>query len=371
MRAPAAAVALLLLGSAGGCGGGKEPQVPSAPRTGTSPRPAPPRPDEPVDRLTLRRQVGEVLVLAFGGTTAPEYVVRALREGRVSGVILFGGNVSAPDQLRALTASLQRASGRRALVMTDQEGGPFHILPWAAPTEPQAAQATPAQATAQARAAARDLRAVGINVTLAPVADVGRPGSALGARTFPGGPEGVGRSVAAAVRAYRAGGIAATAKHFPGLGGASENTDDAAVSLRLESGDLTPFKAAIGAGVPLVMASHALYGNVDPDRLASQSPVILRDLLRGRLGYDGAVITDSMEAEAVTSRMPITTASERALMAGADLVLMTGDGSFRPVSLAFVARARRDPAFRARVREAAARVLELKRRLRLSPPARR
>jgi beta-N-acetylhexosaminidase len=370
MRAPAATVALLLLGCAGGCGGGSEPRVPSAPPSPSTPRPASPRPEGPVDRLSLGEQVGQVLVLAFGGTTAPEYVRRALREGRVSGVILFGGNVSSPGQVRALTASLQQASGRRALVMTDQEGGPFHILPWAAPSEPQSAQATPAQATAQARAAARDVRAVGINVTLAPVADVGRPGSALGARTFPGGPREVGRNVADAVRAYRAGGIAATAKHFPGLGGASENTDDAAVSLRLDASDLVPFKEAIAAGVPLVMASHAVYENVDGRRLASQSPVILTDLLRRRLGYEGVVITDSMEAEAVTSRSTVAAASERALMAGADLVLMTGDGSFRPVSLAFLARARRDRAFRARVRAAAARVLELKRRLRLSPPDR-
>jgi beta-N-acetylhexosaminidase len=315
--------------------------------------------------------VGEVLVLAFGGTSAPEYVLRALREGRVAGVILFGGNVSSPEQVRALTASLQRASGERALVMTDQEGGPFHILPWAAPSDPQAAQVTPRQAAGQARAAARDLRAVGVNVTLAPVADVGQPGSALVARTFPGGPEAVGRSVAAAVEAYRVGGVGSTAKHFPGLGAARQNTDDAAVSLRLQAGDLTPFKAAVAAGVRLVMASHAVYGNVDPRRLASQSPVILRDLLRRRLGFDGAVITDSMEAEAVTRRTTVEVASERALMAGADLILMTGDGSFRPVSRAFLARARRDRAFQARVREAAARVLELKARLELSPPATR
>ena len=359
-----------------GCGGGGDsPQVPIAPLTTSTAtsasKPASSAPRAPVDRLTLRQQVGQVLVLAFGGTQAPDYVLRALREGRVAGVILFGGNVSGPPQVRALTASLQRASGRRALVMTDQEGGQFHILPWAAPSDGEADQTTPAQAAGQARTAARDLRAVGVNVTLAPVADVGRPGSALAARTFPGGPSRVASSVAAAVRAYRAGGVAATAKHFPGLGAATSNTDDAPASVSLAASDLEPFKAAISAGVPLVMASHALYPNVDGSHLASQSPALLRDLLRGRLGYRGAVITDSMEAEAVTSRSSVETASQRALLAGADLILMTGDGSFRPVSQSLLARARRDRAFRARVRAAAAQVLALKRSLGLSPPAAR
>jgi beta-N-acetylhexosaminidase len=361
------AVVAFALAGCGGEGAGSRP----APQTGEAGARPPAAARAAIDRLSLRQQVGQVLVLAFGGTEAPGYVRRALGRGRVAGVILFGGNVAGPAQVRALTASLQRASGRGALVMTDQEGGPFHILPWAAPDTGQATQRTPAQARAQAAAAASDLRAVGVNVTLAPVADAGRPGSALAARAFPGGPRAVAAQVGAAVRAYRAGGVAATAKHFPGLGAAAANTDDAPASVRLTAGDLVPFKAAIAAGVPLVMASHAVYPNLDAGRLASQSPVILGDLLRSRLGFRGVVISDSMEAEAVIRRSGVAAASQRALLAGCDLILMTGDGSFRPVSLAFLARARRDQAFRARVREAAARVLALKRSLGLSPPGAR
>jgi beta-N-acetylhexosaminidase len=141
--------------------------------------------------------------------------------------------------------------------------------------------------------------------------------------------------------------------------------------VRLAASDLEPFKAAIAAGVPLIMASHARYPNVDGRNLASQSPALLNDLLRGRLGFRGTVITDSIEARAVTGRSSVAVASQRALLAGADLILMTGDGSFRPVSLSLLARARRDRVFRARVRAAAARVLALKRTLGLavSPPA--
>jgi beta-N-acetylhexosaminidase len=310
-----------------------------------------------------------VLVIAFGGTSAPEYVSRAVREGRAAGVILFGGNATSPAQVHALTGGLQRASGRGALIATDQEGGEFHVLPWAAPHEGEPAQRDPAAAAAAARDAARDLRAAGVNVTLTPVADVGRPGSALAGRTFPGPAPAVAADVRAALRAYRAGGVAATAKHFPGLGAAGVNTDNGAVTVRLTADDVTPFKAAVAARAPLIMVSHALYPNVDPARIASQSPTIMRELLRKRLGYRGVIVTDSMEARAVIARSSIEVATQRALTAGADLLLLTGDGSFRPVSQALLARARHDPAFHARLADAAARVLALKRTLGLRPPA--
>jgi beta-N-acetylhexosaminidase len=365
-----AALALALGLTACGGGGGGEGSRPSTSTASSSPSASPPPRRAPRRTgLTLRQQVGQVLVISFGGTSPPDYVRRALREGRAAGVILFGGNVESPAQVRALTGSLQRASGRGALVATDQEGGEFHILPWAAPHEGEPAQATPAAADGAARGAVRDLHAAGVNVTLAPVADVGRRGSALAARTFPGAPGAVAANVGAAVRAYRAGGVAATAKHFPGLGAAAVNTDNGAATVRLTAADLVPFKAAVAAGVPLVMVSHAVYPNLDPGRLASQSPTVMRDLLRGRLGYRGVVVTDSMEARAVIQRSSIEVACERALAAGADLLLLTGDGSFRPVSRALLARARRDRAFRARVADAAARVLALKRSLGLRPPA--
>jgi beta-N-acetylhexosaminidase len=368
-RRTALLFALLAIGVAG-CGGGDDGSVRQPPRATSAAPSSPARPPAPRRRgLTLRQQVGQVLVISFGGTSPPDYVRRALREGRAAGVILFGGNVQSPPQVRALTGSLQRASGRGALVATDQEGGEFHILPWAAPHEGEPAQATPAAAARAAGAAVHDLRAVGVNVTLAPVADVGRAGSALAARTFPGAPRAVAAAVGAAVRAYRAGGVAATAKHFPGLGAAAVNTDNGAASVRLTAGDLVPFKAAVAARVPLVMVSHAVYPNLDPARLASQSPTVMRGLLRGRLGYRGVIVTDSMEARAVIQRSSIQDACQRALAAGADLLLLTGDGSFRPVSQALLARARRDAAFRARLADAAARVIALKRSLGLRPPA--
>jgi beta-N-acetylhexosaminidase len=320
------------------------------------------------DRLTLRQQVGQTVILAFAGTSAPDYVLRALRERRAAGVILFAGNVVDTGQLRALTGSLQAAAGGRALVMLDQEGGDVRIAKFAEPVAGQSSLADPAAAAAAARAAAHDLGRVGVNVNLAPVADVGR-GGALASRSYPGDAKAVAAATAAAVGAYEDGGVLPAAKHFPGLGGAGENTDDAAVDVDLKGDDLIPFRAAIRAGVPLIMVSHAVYPSLDRDHPASRSATILRDLLRGRLGFRGVVITDSMEARASLSGTTLTAAAAGSLAAGADLLLLTGDGSFRPVSLALAARARSDDTFRARVRDAAARVLAL--RAGLSPPGSR
>lgn len=357
--------ALLAAGALAACGGsdaGKERTSTQGPRPGRTP--------VPPEGTSLPRLVGQTVILSFEGTTVPSYVQRALREGRVAGVILFAGNIASASQLRALTSALKRASGNRALVMVDQEGGPVRMVPFAAPSLGQPAQSTDDEARAQAAAAARDLRSLGVNVNLAPVADIPSvAGAALAGRAFTGDAGTVAARVRAAVGAYRAGRLGSTAKHFPGLGAAPRNTDDAPVTIgALSQGELAPFEAAIDAGVPLVMASHALYPSLDRHRIASQSPAILQGLLRRRLGFRGVVVTDSMEAQAVLDSASLTEAAARSLQAGADLLLLTGDGSFRPVSRHLMALARRDPAFRARLAAAGARVLALKRRLGLRPP---
>src|SRR3954466_15199906 len=121
--------------------------------------------------LSLQRQIGEVLMIAFHGTTPPGYVQRALRHGRASGVILFRANAPTPAVTSALTRRLQRAGRRRVLIAIDQEGGSIRILPWAAPERSQGATTSAVAARGQAQTAAGDLTAAGVNVTLAPVAD--------------------------------------------------------------------------------------------------------------------------------------------------------------------------------------------------------
>jgi beta-N-acetylhexosaminidase len=283
-------------------------------------------------------------VSSFEGTTLPGYMERRLRAGETVGAILFGENVSDARGTRRLTESIQRAAGDDALVMTDQEGGDVRQLPFAD--------------------TAGELADAGVNVNLAPVADVAAPGSVMAGRAFPTDVPG---NVVAASRELLDAKVMPTVKHFPGFGRATENTDDAPVTIdasrdELET-DLEPFRAAIDADAPLVMASHALYSALDPEYIASQSPAILRDLLRDELGFEGAVITDSLEAEAVLARSSVEVAAERSLAAGADLLLMTGRGSWIRVFPHLLRRARTSPALRARIAESAERVEGLRRRL--------
>jgi beta-N-acetylhexosaminidase len=326
----------------------------------------------PGEQLTLEQQVGQLIVLSFAGTTPPTYVREALRERRAAGVILFGRNISSPGQVRALTTTLRR-SGGNPVVAVDQEGGTVRRLPWAPPAASAREQLARGAVRSDAEAGARALRSVGATVSLAPVADLPSvSGSALASRAFSRDPGVVADAVSDAVRGWRAGGVAATAKHFPGLGGARANTDAAVVTIRrtreaIEVVDLPPFAAAIAAGVPLVMVGHARYPALDRAHIASQSRPIIAGVLRGELGFRGVVVTDSMEARASLATGGIEKASEHAIRAGADLLLLTRRGSYQPVYEHLLAIAEGSPAFRARVRDAATRVLALKRRGALPP----
>src|SRR3954467_10885755 len=358
----------LVVGIAVGAGGG------SGSPGGLPAKVKPPaRAVEKAEGLSLQRQIGQVLMIAFHGTSPPGYVQRALRQGRAGGVILFRANVPSPAVTRALTRRLQRSGRHSVLIATDQEGGSIRILPWAAPVPSQGATPTLVEAKRQATQAAKDLTAAGVNVTLAPVSDVGGPGSVMSGRAFPGGSADVSALTSAAVSGYRGTRVAATLKHFPGLGEAGTNTDDGPATISspraaVATRDLPPFAAGIKAGARLVMASHALFTGLDSKNIASHSRPILTTLLRGKLGFKGVVITDSMEAAAVLKRSSIELAALRSVAAGADLLLLTGPGSFPVVSKQLLTGAKQSKRFRARVAEAAARVIALKRSLGLRAP---
>jgi beta-N-acetylhexosaminidase len=321
--------------------------------------------------LPLRVQVGQLIVSSFDGARLPEYLRRRLRRDETAGVILFGRNVASRASLKRLLRRTQRAADRSALVMTDQEGGPIRILRFAGPVQAQPDQGSAGRVRRLARRAAGQLRGVGVNVVLTPVADL-PVGPIMRPRAFAGSSGAVAARVRGSVRGWRGGRVAATAKHFPGLGAASLNTDRHRVTIglsrrRLER-HLRPFRSAIAVGAPLIMASHAVYPAYDRRRIASQSRALLTRLLRRRLGYDGVIITDSIEAKAVVTRTSVAAAAERSIAAGADLVLATGSATWKLVYPRLLRKARRSAAFRKRVEESAARVLRLKRRLRLRAP---
>jgi len=281
--------------------------------------------------VPLSRLIGQHLMGTFTGTRPGRELLSRIERGRLGAIILRGQNISSTSSLRATVAELQRAarSGGQPplLIAIDQEGGSVKRLASAPPYE-SAAQLGAAGDGTQARAAGlatgRSLRAVGVNVDLAPVLDVAASSrSFLGTRTFGSDPATVEQTGVAFADGLEAAGVASTAKHFPGLGTAPANTDDSDVTVTTSRAELmrrlAPFEAAIRSGVRLVMVSSARYPALDAARLpAVLSPAIVNDLLRRQLGFHGVVVTDTMGAPSVV-RFPL--APVRAIRAGLDLLL--------------------------------------------------
>ena len=286
---------------------------------------------------STRELIGQRLVVRMSGTQASPALLGRIRRGEVGGIILFGANIRSQAELRRLTAQLQSAShaaGRPPLlVATDQEGGDVRRLPWAGPTE--SASALGSESAARIRNEAlltgRALKTAGVDIDLAPVADVpaGRSFMAADHRTFGATAPVVGRAVVSFVGGLAAAHVASTVKHFPGIGRATRNTDLAAVEIAagrnaLER-DLAPFRAAIGAGVPLVMISNATYPALDA-KPAAWSPRV-QALLRGELGFKGVTISDALDGAAATRGRSLPSVSVLAAQAGVDLILLTGSES--------------------------------------------
>jgi beta-N-acetylhexosaminidase len=267
-----------------------------------------------------------VTIAPLRGAPTPSLLAR-VAAGQVGGVLLLGNAWTSATVTAAAVDRLQQVACRRGsplLVTIDQEGGSVRRLPWAPPTLAAASMRTAAEARTQAAAAAIALRQAHIGVDLAPVADtISTPRSFLGTRAFGSDPTLVASFAAAFVSGLQGGGIAATAKHFPGLGSAVASTDDRAVTIGRSAAFLTarlvPFQAASTAGAHLVMVSNASYPALDPSGApAVFSHAIVTNLLRNTLGFDGVVITDALDAGAV-ARVPH--APTRALAAGVDLML--------------------------------------------------
>lgn len=286
--------------------------------------------------VPLRRLVGERLVIAMSGTRPDAALLARVRAGRVGGVILFGSNIASPSQVSRLTARL-RAAARAGgylppLVMTDQEGGEVRRIPWAPPTltPPQlGARNDTVTARRQGGATARALRALGIDVDLAPVADVPRtPASFIArqGRAYSSSRFVVARMAGSFAVGLDRGGVAATMKHFPGLGWATQSTDDTFVridaSRRAIERDILPYRVGTRRGLPLVMLSTAVYPALD-FRAAAWSPPVIR-LLRHDVGFRGVTITDSLDAAAGVRHLGLGSVALRSARAGADLLLVTG-----------------------------------------------
>jgi beta-N-acetylhexosaminidase len=289
----------------------------------------------PAGSPSVRELVGQRFMVAMKGTTPSPSLLERIGRGEVGGVILFGANTRNRAQLGLLTAALQRAALRAGrpplLIATDQEGGSVRRLQWAGPalSAAELGRLAPSAVQAEARSAGVMLRLAGVNVDLAPVGDVPAPGSfmARDQRTFAPDATGVARATVAFARGLEAARVAATVKHFPGIGRATRNTDRDAVAItagraELSRTDLLPFRAAIAAGVPIVMISNATYPALD-SKPAPWSPRI-QSLLRRDLGFTGVTITDALDGAAATRDRTLPAVTTLAAQAGIDLLLLTG-----------------------------------------------
>ncbi|MEU6146759.1 glycoside hydrolase family 3 N-terminal domain-containing protein [Streptomyces sp. NPDC047081] len=328
----------------------------------------------------LVEAAGRCLVLGFDGTALPDELKRLADTG-LGGVILHTRNVAGRSELRSLTDEL-RALRPGLLVTVDQEGGGIsHLARAGAPETPGNWALGVADDTgltgAVADALARHLTECGVTVSFAPVADVHRVAAnpIVRTRAFGADPVHAARHVTAWIEATLAAGVAPCAKHFPGHGSTTVDSHlGAAVDARdeqvLRETDLLPFRAAVAAGVPLVMTAHVVYPALDPAAPATLSRRILTDLLRTELGFEGVIVTDALEMKAIADGVGEAAAAVAAIGAGADqLIIARPDPGLwlrcRDALVEAMADGRLDPA---RVVEAARRVDALAERFAQPPP---
>ena len=322
---------------------------------------------------TLAQLVGQKLVVSMNGTTPSESLLRRVRRGDVGGVIVHRFNFGSSAQLRRITRKLRAAAvaaGRpKLLLAVDQEGGSVKTVPWAPPALPPPQMG--ARAAEQGRRTGAALRALGVNVDLAPVADV--PASRASAvyrqgRTWSFETQETARRAAAFARGLRGGRVAAATKHFPGLGLARRDTDRALVRIsaarsRLLPG-LVPFRRAIRDRVPVIMLSNAIYDAYDPVNAAGWSRRTATTLLRRELGFTGVSMTDSLDGAAHVRGVPPNGLAIGAANAGTDLILVTGsEEATRDVYTSLLRAAQSGRIGRATLEASYARILRLKARL--------
>ncbi len=335
---------------------------------------------------SLSQMAGRVLIVGFSGTSAPNYLLDALRDRSVGGVILFARNLeSGPDDalgrkttnLRAtfeLTRSLSTAGGSDApcLVAVDQEGGrvarvraPALVLPTAAKLASRF-DATSLEKIGYAQGA--ELAALGFTWNFAPVLDVHtRPTNPIiGDRAFGTEVTAAAHFALAYERGLRRAGVLTCGKHFPGHG---DTTKDSHFDLpevdhpreRLLAVEFEPFARAVAAGIPSLMSAHVLYPALDRENPATLSRAIATDLLRTRMKFGGVLVSDDLEMRALSDRMDVESSSTGAIAAGCDALLVCSNRELAErAHRALVRRAEDDPTFRERLREASQRVMSMR-----------
>jgi beta-N-acetylhexosaminidase len=289
-----------------------------------------------------------------------------IRNGKMGGVVLLGNGWLTRSTAEKVTSELQHAActrGEPLLIAVDQEGGLVRRLAWAPPTEAPVQMTSSAVAQSQAAGAAQALRSVGIDVDFAPVVDTPGPkGNFEGSRVFSSSRTWNAQMGKAFVGGLQTNGIAATVKHFPGLGLSTGNTDDGrivikAAAWKLHQG-LLPFQSAVKAGTKLVMVSTAIYPKLDgSNKPAAFSSTIIKGLLRKKLGFTGVTVTDTLTSPAA-DRIPHTASA--AMLAGSDLLIFGAESASELGYSTLLADEADSSRLQNRLTQAAARIRALK-----------
>jgi beta-N-acetylhexosaminidase len=396
-RVAAAALVLLI----GGCSATTTPSAPASPATSATasasaapsaasatatPPPAPtPTPvvscvDRTIASMTEAQRIGQVFMIGLVKDKLDAAERSAVADFHFGSFAFTTQSKAGVTSIRAITNAVQKlatekaTAGARFFVAANQEGGliqglsgaGFDVIPSALD------QGAMTVATLKQKAArwGRQLGQAGVNLDLAPVADVVPPGTDASnapigqlKREYGHTPSTAASHVVAFIAGMKQAGIATTAKHFPGLGRVVGNTDftgDVVDTVtRRDDPYLQPFAAAVDEGIPFVMVSLATYTQIDPDHLAVFSPTVIDGMLRGDLGFDGVVISDALGATAVESIPPGTRAIDF-LAAGGDMIISNQTAPAIEMAKAVASRAATNDAFRERVDDAALRVLRAK-----------
>ncbi len=311
-------------------------------------------------------------MIGFDGTELGAETRDLIAELHIGGIILFSQNLDTPEQIARLCRQAQEQAAACGLpplfIAIDQEGGqvarlrePFTVF------EGNPAMRDVADATHFGRVTAAELSDLGINMDMAPVVDVAfAADSIMDRRAFAGDPARVAEMGAAVIDALQGNGVMAVAKHFPGIGRTTldSHLDRPVLDTpwqELAASDLLPFIAAVRCGVSGVMLSHIVYRDYDPRWPASLSEKIAREVLRGRMGYNGLVMTDDLDMGAIQKYYDIETAMQRVLAADIDLALICHRGP--DIARAYevlLDELRKSSQMRRRARESAGRILAAK-----------
>ena len=301
------------------------------------------------ERPSVEAMAGAMLMVGFRGTSAPPSVLEAVREGRLGGVILLDGsrknaqpcNIESPEQVKKLTASLQAATPRRLLIAVDQEGGKVRRLKpergfFPLPAAEDMGRMNVEDVRGLGFRAGREMASLGVNVDLAPVADVRRstqsPGLGDAGRLFGADAKNVTRCALAFSEGLYQAGVLPALKHFPGLGSAGKDShvDLPDVTDSWSPEELLPYEEAFQRNWPgMVLVAHVFHRGLDSRLPSSLSSAVVETLLRGRLGWNGVVISDDLQMGAVAKRS-LEERVRLAVLAGNDILLFGNNLNYDP-----------------------------------------